>query len=661
MGEPAAANQSTPLTGVIIAGLDRPELVAQLLAEHPPVPSGHSIPIYLVDPDASRARAVVDAGVIDPDASRIHLFTGNACVRDLGAFLSEHLESHLPRKIVASGAHNAHLARQIAPVLDALVHEQTTQTKDSRAALESRWAQRGEGYWGARYAQIRRGAPARVLVITTRYTTFVQHACGDLVDALVGQGHEAVLLREPDAHSTITPLLCTRAIESFDPDLIVVANYPRAMHTEIFPDGVPHVCWIQDAMAHLFQKPTTAPTGLDFIAGHLYDGALALEGYPDAARLGFPVPVSEAKFHDAPIPTELADRYACDIAYVSHQSQPANAYHDRFIERFPTEQHAGINAIRARIEGAIACWPDSIQDSAMLALKREMAAGFGKGDDAALQDMLWNQYIQPMAERLLRHETLGWAAQIARHHGLTLKLFGNGWERHPTLSRFASGVIPHDDHLRACYQSARVHLHASTLGSSHQRVFECAMSGGLVLSRRSWGEFHRRDWYRMSLFFNKHLPADASLVRWKHPAYVIDTHPELKSIIEDRLRMPRPNLGWDHEHFEHVYARVRTDPYFKYWDMPLPPAQLRGIETLGDPFETTFSTRAELEDKIMRAVNDPRWRQEHSSAIAGRARQRVSMSRFAQMLLGTVCDRLAPQPASSPDSSQAPALQGAVA
>ncbi len=642
MPEPAPHRQQTPYTGVVIAGLDRPELVEEVLAESPAIPNGHSVPIYLVDPDASRAEALVESGVIDRSSPRLHLFAGRRCIQELSAFLSSRLDRHLPRKIVASGTHSANLARQIAPVLEGLVREQEKQVRDSRAVLERRWSARGPRYWCERYGEIRAGSPARVLVVTTRYTTFVQHACADLVEAFTRQGHEALLLREPDTHTTITPLLCTRAIESFDPDLIVVANYPRTMHAEIFPEGVPHVCWIQDAMAHLFQPLPGPPTSLDFIAGHLYPRAAALAGYPAEARLEFPVPVSETKFHDAPAPEALAERYACDIAFVSHQSEPAFALHARFIQEFPPEQRAGIEGIRERIEGVVGLWHGSGQHNELSSLGRDMAACFGKAEDANLSDILFNQYIHPMAERLLRHEMLGWAAEIARRNNLTFKLFGNGWERHPTLGGYAAGAIPHDEHLRVCYQSARVHLHASTSGSSHQRVFECAMSGGLVLSRRSWAEFYRRDWHRMSLFFDQGLPHDASLVRWKHPAYVIENHPQLRDILRDRDRMPRRPRGWDHEHFEHVYARVRTDPYFKYWDAPLPPEQMRAIEILGDPFETTFSTREELEKKIMRMIRDPRWRRDQSSGIARGARSRISMSRFAHMLLATVADRLAP-------------------
>jgi hypothetical protein len=64
-----------------------------------------------------------------------------------------------------------------------------------------------------------------------------------------------------------------------------------------------------------------------------------------------------------------------------------------------------------------------------------------------------------------------------------MRIYGRGWESHPRFGRFARGVVAHDEELRACYQSAGAHLHASISSMVHQRVLECALSGGLVLCR----------------------------------------------------------------------------------------------------------------------------------------------------------------------------------
>lgn len=642
------ANSSSS-SGVIVVGLDRAQLVDEVLAQHPPHPNGYSAPLLLIDPDASKAKALL-AQRPELAQSRVSVFTGHRCAQDLVAHLKNRLDCPLARSVVASGAHVGPLARQVCAGIDALVKEQAHETARVRTDLNRLWASRGIEHWRARYAQIGSeldsetimNNPARVLLVATRYSTFLRYSCEDLAQSLGEQGHEAHVLLQRDSHAALTPLRVLRAIEEFDPDLIVVNNHPRSLHPDKFPEGWPHVCWVQDAMPHLF-APLPAPvTELDFLAGHVFPNSEALRAFPDEAQLEFPVPISGAKFHAGPISPDSRDRLACDIGYVSHQSQPADIFcawfSERLCEQFPDAPRDVTDRGHAMVQEIVDAWAHRIGDQQLGEVKSEMASLLGRPGDERLEQMLRVQFVHPLAEKLLRHQTLGWAAQTAERHGLTLKIFGNGWDAHPTLSRYAQGPLTHGDDLRACYQAAGVQLHASLHGCGHQRVFECAMSGGLAISRRSWGEFYRDDGYRISLFLDQNIPHDASLVQWKLPAYTLRNNPELRDIIEDRGRMPRPEAGWDHEYFQDVYARV---PSYTYCDLPVPPPQTRPLSLLGDPFEMTFATANELETIILRAVGDADWRQQRSDEIAGRARETLSMDSFARRMMGMVGARLA--------------------
>lgn len=624
--------------GHVLVGLDRPDAVLAGLGAHGTDDGSYVSPVFVLEPDAG----VAESGACREIGAhpRVRLFAGPGCERALLESLRGGLDGALPNRFHVSGPRTAVVAKAAADGLRRLMTEQADATRAVRARLDGIANGRGAAYWAERYRAIRDGSSPRVLVVTSLFTTFLRYSAEDLAGAFGEHGADARLLMERDHASVLTPIAVMREIERFDPDLIVVINYTRNQRAEMFPKGWPYVCWVQDAMNHMFQKSAGGTTELDFLAGHIYSGSGMIEGYAEDAVLEFPVPVSEQKFFDAPISDTERERFACDIAYVSHQSETAERFHDRLVREFEAAQRGVFTSCLAAIRGAVDDWASGPQEGRLERALEDLVAGLGRKGDRNAQDVMRTQYVYPITERLLRHQSLEWAGGIAERHNLDLRIFGNGWDAHPTLHRYAHGAVEHGESLRACYSAGAVQLHVSALGCGHQRVVECAFSGGLPLCRRSWDEQYRYDWLRMTEFERGgHVP-DATLVKWKWPAFAIDNHPELEAIINDRARMVRPELGWNHEHFEGVYARIGNDPYFKYWDGPIPPEQMRPLALLGDPLELTFSTETELESLVLRATRDAAWRRDRSAGIAGRARATVSMDCFAKGMLDLVGDRL---------------------
>ncbi|MEM7622245.1 MAG: hypothetical protein AAF235_03490 [Planctomycetota bacterium] len=411
---------------------------------------------------------------------------------------------------------------------------------------------------------------------------------------------------------------------------------------------------MQDAMSHLFSAEKRRPTPLDFVAGHIYADSPVCSGYAPQAVLEAPVCASSAKFHDAPVSTDQQQRFGVDIAYVSHQSETADLLVDKFERSTSFPKPSLLLACRARIESIIKAWEHEAGIDALLDLPAWLARELARPNDEHLRSTLKHQFVMPLAERIIRHQTLTWAAEIADSEGLTLGLFGRGWEDHPTLARFARGPIEHGDALRACYQAAAVHLHASVQGASHQRVFECAMSGGVPLSRRSWAEFYTDDWARTKDFIERRLPTDVLLWRSRSPAYQPADHPELMQMYRRRSRMPRPAYGWDHEWLNGrgIYAWVENDPNACPWNAPMPPEASRPLTLFGDPFELTFSTRDELRDRILHASDRGEWRRQITTGVSRRVRDRVSSNAFATNMLDMVVARLGERPVARQPSSQ---------
>jgi hypothetical protein len=622
--------------GVVVAGVDDPAFVRRVLDALPACADGYETPVDVVEP-REREAAALRASM--GETARVRLHSGADAVARFVAARRAAIGTSLPRHVIrGSGGPAPAWLGELVRGIEALVREQQTLDAELRGKLRQRWAARGMAHWAARFAALRAGkATARVMIVTSRYSTFVRHAADDLAQAVRGLGHHATVLMEPDAHATLTSCFYLDMVDRFDPDLIVGINYPRSAMGDALPDGWPYVCWVQDAMPHLFAGGGPRATALDFVAGHVYAEALERLGYARERVLEHPVSVSPSKFHAGAVDASARARFECEIAYVSHRSETPAAFHERFVRESGMRGPAlaALERARERAEDVIRRWPTCEGASEIAPIADQLAAELGKRGDARVIDMLRHQYVAPLAEQLLRHETLEWAATIARENGLRLRVFGKGWERHPTLAEFAGGELGHGDELRACYQLAACHLHASLGGCGHQRVAECAMSGGVALCRRSWAELYFHDWVMSREFVKRGLPPDVCLLRERWPAHFVADHPELMQMVRMRQRLPARAGGWDHAYLDGLYAQVEY-PTFKPLDMPVPAEHARPISIMGDALECTFSTRDELRERVLMAAARGEWRRQVSSGVARRAVERIGTPAFARRVIELV-------------------------
>ncbi|MBO6741191.1 MAG: hypothetical protein JJ916_15160 [Phycisphaerales bacterium] len=633
---------SEQLEGVVVVGLDDHEALRTLIQSCPTHPFGFTPPIYILETDLSRARESISSLGIGTDPRFHGAFGPNA-----GRELIQHLRSQIhalsiPTRVVTCGVHDPHLVGWLTDELLSLRDEQSHRIADWRASIANRAASRDQAYWSSRFNEISAGSPARVLIITTRYSSYMQHASKDLGRSLQQLGHEVYVLEEANEHTMLTPQLTVEAQHRIDPDIVISTNYPRPLRDAYFPPGAVNVCWIQDAMAHLFDELPVPPSEYDFVAGYVYKNAPAIESYPASRRMPSPLPVSEHKFHPTPVSETARESSTCDIAYISHQSQPVEDLHREYLEFWPARHHPHLELVRVELERTMRRWGSEIVNLNQNTFSREFDRMRSQTDDPQLLLKLWHQYAQPMLERMLRHRTLEWAAEVATKHGLDFRIYGRGWDRHQTLSRYAYGELPHDEQLRASFQCAKVQLHASPLGVGHQRQYECAMSGGLMLSLRSWSEFLRENWLSVNDYVDSDAEPDAALVSDRSECFSLRNHPRLANLLSERDAYPTPPRGWDHTRYDHVFA---PDPSRSAVQKGMHNRE-RPLQLLADPFMMTFSTHQELEERIVRACSDPDWRNELSKGTYQRVSKKMSMGTFAEKLMRFLCTELdCPAPA----------------
>ena len=253
---------------------------------------------------------------------------------------------------------------------------------------------------------------------------------------------------------------------------------------------------------------------------------------------------------------------------------------------------------------------------------------------------------------LRRPALVGRAREICRRHGLRLRLFGRGWERHESLAAYAAGDAAPGEDLRRAYATPACHLHASLCTNAHQRVFECALSGGLMLRR---GPTPDESVIRYEVV---HRVADLdAFVRLPDGGRVLyvnaDRLPAESSIYDavrqvDALRTlpPQPVRPGS------PTARLVLN---RYWpeDRPTWPARADLAQYPDWAFdtasETRFHSRDELEKAILRATEDASWR---SAAVADHRSRTLSFctfdtfwSRVVELVRDELRSHRAPKPA----------------
>jgi hypothetical protein len=631
---------------IVLEGLNPPWMFRSLYTATPTQSLGFRQPILVVQPDLHElldALSVADLGDQLAD-DRVHLFTGP----DAAAQLKTHLLSRIEYQVSSVFVPLSRI-RATPPVQSVIEHVLAAQEADFnrlRTRVDAIYAGRDEHWWGRRYREAAAGGPPlRILIPTCRYSTFIQHSSADLCATLRRQGHNAELYHEPDDMSRLCGLGYLRAFERFQPDLVILINFPRASMGASIPANVPYVCWIQDSMGHLFDPAIGAAQGpLDFLIGHTLIELFQKYGYPTQRAMPISVVADEAKFHPKPCgmwdvgcgsqtkPRSTSDipHPTSDIAFVSHHSETPEAMHQRLcretnappviaqaLERlYPQIQHAVANASAApallHIQQAVtSCLRDAL----------------GQEPEQRIETLVLRQYAAPLADRMLRHQTLVWAAAIARRRTWRLNIHGRGWDQHPTLAPFAQPELAHGEALRTCYQSATAHLHISGSTLTHQRVIECFLSGGLCLSRLN------RDAIS-SARINAHVallerPPDVVDEANSMTGYTIADHPEAMALANTVGAAGHPYDGptlW--------FTHARALSYRRFGAVMAPDQDPTFL--LRDLSETTFSSEAELESLLTRAVENPSWRSAVIDMVARRAREFLTHDALARRTLDFV-------------------------
>ncbi|MFQ5805154.1 MAG: glycosyltransferase [Phycisphaerae bacterium] len=470
---------------VAVVGLRAGPILQRLFAGTDKQFLTYSHPLYLVEPDVARFAAwlhVADHAAL-LDEERVHLFVGGGAVEELERQLKSDPLLPTPELCVnQSGQPDA--GDVVTQATRRVVSARTREIAELERALAQRYRDRDEAYWAERFKK-----PGPVLGLTSRFTTMLQYSMRDTLEALRRFGWKTDMIIESKDHQQLSNIEVCRRILDQDPVLIIFIDHLR-YENPCLPENLPLLTWIQDPMPNLLCPRAGASIGpFDFVCGHFLGRCTEEFGYPPDRFISTGIPVSETIFEADPPDDEALSRYACDVSFVSNASEPIDRYYRSEISRYPPEYRPMLDELYRRVRGILDRGEYLSLCEGAPRLVRSVARQMGIGLSVGQVDRLTNHFAYRLYDWGRRQQTLEWVAAWAKRTGRVFKIYGRGWENHPTLACFTAGVIEHGEPLRRANRASRLALQLIPSGFCHQRSYEVLAAGTLPLTRYCEDDF----------------------------------------------------------------------------------------------------------------------------------------------------------------------------
>lgn len=456
-------------------------------------------------------------------------------------------------------------------------------------ALHEQYARRSRKDWLAIFSE-NPPRPPRAMLITSRFTTVLQYSTADIAAGLEEEGWETAIVIESERHE----MVCNRAILStmieFDPDIVIQIDHLRRERVKLYPADLPFVCWIQDELPNLTTRKAGQSVGLrDFVLTCAHSTYIRRYHYP-ARQMIFLEKLTRGPSGATRVPGNGPP----DLAYVSNASKlPEDILHDVVgdFDDIPKLQ-AIIEASGRRMIGVYESGGSIVALHHIRAIIEEESTK--QGGEWKSQDHLDGLVLRMsghLNNALYRQQALDWVIEIAEDRGLSLELYGQGWENHPKFARFAKGSIQYGEALEELTQRAKINLQIVPYSCMHQRLLDGLSAGGFFLIRDHPVDVHHR---RIAEFMTQHLtPSIRSIedARKAWPNAVQHAFNELLRPYREETDYCGPDLIESWRQFEEQGLR------FIYEGLPLRE-------------EVSFNDRNSLERALIRFIDDPEKRRE---------------------------------------------------
>ncbi|MGC4032097.1 MAG: hypothetical protein QM754_10255 [Tepidisphaeraceae bacterium] len=323
------------------------------------------------------------------------------------------------------------------------------------------------------------GRAPRILLLTTRFSTVLQYSTRDAEAGLQRLGCETKVLIERAPHLGLTRLGMKRAVAEFKPDLVFQIDHNRCEHGDIFPPQLPFVNWIQDLLPHLMSKAVGAKLGrTDFVLTPSLQRWADDFDYPEHQCLEF------RKLTRVPPRPMAQSSNSNRVVYVSNWSQQPQQLVDELLRGANETTRAVLLESANRMQAAYASGGALPSFGDVRRLLSGVMADQQVTADPAFVQQITTRLSDRLNNLLYRHQGLAWAAAACEKLGLSLEIYGNGWDKHPAFAKYARGNIEYGSPLEDLTRSAGINLILEPfMCMAHQRLLDALAAGGFCLVR----------------------------------------------------------------------------------------------------------------------------------------------------------------------------------
>ncbi|HEX5244777.1 MAG TPA: hypothetical protein VFW23_16050 [Tepidisphaeraceae bacterium] len=596
-----------------LVGIGDGYLLNHLAHTPPPLYMDEQLPVYVFEPDPQvvlQCMMIHDySGPEGPiEQGRVHWFVGSDWDAEYESRVSNDSFMACPSMLVGQSIATQDIGRRLATIARAM------------EAVDGANAREIESYYhgydpGSLGTLLNSSAPRkpRALLLTTRFSTVLQHSTRSMADALENLGWETQIIIEPSPYHRAYRHAIRQTIAEFKPDLWFQIDHLRYEHDGLLPGNLPAVCWVQDHLSNLMSRDAGRSVGeTDFVLTDAGSTYIHKYGYPARQIIALTKLTQDA----APAVHTARSTSNRDIVFVSNASgtpesllqtvldNSRGSERDRkFLRQCVQRVQAIFDSGRCLSTYSECC---DLLRTAQADLKFEL-------DEAGFFNVSkW--LTHPLADALYRQQALRWAAHAADDLGLSLCLYGKGWEHNPEFKRFARGPVGYGKVLDDLTAQSAINLQVVPYLSLHQRLLDGISAGGFFLIRQ-----HESDVVPQQMLDLLEQHADESVrtlaaARNVMPSGALDRFEQLLSGCirtlcsqgtEDPIEMVR--------HWQEAQILVPGDGILPHFE------------------QVSFTDAATLRQRIEHFISNPELRQsiieEQRRSIASRLTYRAGLSR----------------------------------
>lgn len=478
---------------IAICGMGDGYVVHALAQDTTPLFLGMQQPVFIIEPDprvALNCLMIHDyTGPQGPiEQRRFWWIVGAEWMDDLQRLMSDDPFTGVPSMMLGLSLQSG------------VIHERLNEIVQASRAADTATAELVEKYYGSVERESlaalfgpRPPRKPRVLLLTTRFSTVLQYSTRDTADAFAELGWDAQVLIEPSPAHRLYQFAMRRTLDQFKPDLVFQIDHLRHEHGGMFPRNLPFACWVQDHLPNLQNRVAGLAVGKrDFVLTDMGPTYAARHGYPLRQCIALPKLTRVPKALPEIAPQQSSGD---DLVFVSNASHVP----EKLVERLLTTIEAPPEILRlvercAREIIAIYNAGGSLPvfaDVRNLVVQMQEEAGLRL--PAPELRNLAAALTHPLNDALYRQQGLAWAAEAARELGLTLALYGNGWDEHPVFAEHARGPVQYGVALEELTRNSRINLQIVPFSCLHQRLLDGLIAGGFFLIRENPTDTSQRE------------------------------------------------------------------------------------------------------------------------------------------------------------------------